>query len=125
MSYVIKFQIISKIEKITTRNEFLNYDYRVNNSIYSENQWLQTQKHGLENGWIFDRSSDYWDPVNQEMVFLLFCRDKESAEKFLQFLNEASNFQEALSNEKTHGLCVTMTILEGVTGTLSENFERC
>lgn len=122
MSHIIKFQIISEIEKFQTKEEFLAYDYKINNETYSEHQWDLTQREGLVNNWIVDRGADYWDPNSQEYVSLIFCRDKESAEQFLELLHKSAYFHEAVSNAKKSGLFFTIKILEGSTATLSENF---
>jgi len=124
MTHVVKFSVTSTIEKFQTKDEFFNFDYKVNNDLYSVSQWIETQKQGLENNWIFDRSVEFWDTDKQELTLLIFCRNKESAEKFLKLITEKPNFQEALINSEIHGLYVNIAILEGSTTTLSENFDR-
>jgi hypothetical protein len=122
MTHVVKFSVTSTIEKFQTKEEFLAYDYKINNETYSEHQWDLTQREGLANNWIVDRGADFWDPNSQEFVSLVFCQDKESAEKFLELLYKSAYFHEAVGNAKKYGLFFTIKILEGSTATLSENF---
>ena len=102
----IEFKVVCTSRFFKSSEEFLEFDVEINKNVYTAKQWDETLYNGLENSWILNETTDFFDVEKQEYVAHFFAYSESKAQLFLDSFMKLDYFHLAMHNAATHGLLV-------------------